>query len=115
MKQSFQISEHDAERQAPGSLSNSTASEATSAIVVALLTGGIDRPYTYGLAMELISKGATIDVIGSDSLDFPEFHSKPRLNFLNLQGNQDPDVSFLLKLLRLSSYYAKLIRYATTA
>jgi D-inositol-3-phosphate glycosyltransferase len=115
MKQSFQISEHEAERQAPGSLSNSTASEATSAIVVALLTGGIDRPYTYGLAMELISKGATIDVIGSDSLDFPEFHSKPRLNFLNLQGNQDPDVSFLLKLLRLSSYYAKLIRYATTA
>lgn len=84
-------------------------------IAVALLTGGIDRPYTFGLAMELISKGAALDVIGSDELDFPEFRDKPGMNFLNLQGSQRADVSLVRKVFRLSMYYAKLIRYGATA
>ena len=80
-----------------------------------LLTGGGDRPYAFGLAMELIAKGAVLDVIGSDDLDCPEFHGKPGVNFLNLRGNQRPDVSFVRKVFRVSLYYAKLIRYAATA
>jgi glycosyltransferase involved in cell wall biosynthesis len=84
-------------------------------IKVTLLTGGIDRPYVFGLAMELISKGAVLEVIGSDGLRFPEFDGKPGMNFLNLQGSQRPDVSLIRKVLRLSIYYAKLIRYAATA
>ena len=88
---------------------------ATHEIAVTLLTGGIDRPYTFGLAMELISKGATLEMIGSDGVDFPEFHSTPGISFLNLQGNQRADVSLISKVLRLLLYYAKVIRYAVTA
>ena len=40
-----------------------------------------------------ISKGAVLDLIGSDELDCPEFHGKPGLNFLNLRGDQRSDVS----------------------
>jgi D-inositol-3-phosphate glycosyltransferase len=84
-------------------------------IAVALLTGGGDRPYAFGLAKELISKGAVLDVIGSNDLDCPEFHGKLGVNFLNLRGDQRPDASFLSKVSRVSRYYAKLFYYAATA
>ena len=90
-------------------------SSAVHEISVTLLTGGGDRPYALGLARELISKGAALDVIGSDDLDCPEFHNKLGVNFLNLRGNQRPDVGLLNKMSRVSKYYAKLIRYAATA
>ena len=84
-------------------------------IRVALLTGGGDRPYAFGLATALMSKGATLDLIGSDDLDGPEFHGKPKVSFLNLRGSQRTDVSFARKMYRVSAYYTKLIRYAATA
>jgi D-inositol-3-phosphate glycosyltransferase len=84
-------------------------------IAVTLLTGGIDRPYTFGLALELVAKGAVLDVIGSDSLDFEEFHSTPGIKFFNLQSNRRSDVSMARKVFRLAMYYAKLIRYTVTA
>jgi len=37
-------------------------------VAVTLLTGG-DRPCAFGLATELISKGVSLDLIGSDDLD----------------------------------------------
>jgi len=86
-----------------------------SEIAVALLTAGRDRPYVFGLATELLSKGAAIDLIGSDYVDFPEFHVTPRMNFLNLRGDQDPRASLPRKVLRILKYYAELIRYAATA
>ena len=46
---------------------------------VALLTGGSDRPYVFGLTTELMSKGAALDLIGSDELDFPEFRRQARI------------------------------------
>jgi D-inositol-3-phosphate glycosyltransferase len=84
-------------------------------IEVTLLTGGGDRPYAYGLGTELISKGIFLDVIGSDDLDCPEFHGSPRVNFLNLRGDQRTDVSVWRKVVRVSKYYARLIGYATTS
>lgn len=84
-------------------------------IGVALLTGGGDRPYAFGLATELMSKGVALDIIGSDELDDPEFHGKPGVNFLNLRGSQQTGVSSIRKLLRVLAYYAKLIRYAASA
>jgi D-inositol-3-phosphate glycosyltransferase len=92
-----------------------TVSNTVPDIAVALLTGGGDRPYVFGLATELTSKGATVDLIGSDELDLPEFHGQPRLNFLNLRGNQRRDAGFPEKVSRIFKYYAKLIRYAATA
>jgi glycosyltransferase involved in cell wall biosynthesis len=84
-------------------------------IAVALLTGGSDKPYVFGLTKALTSKGAGLDLIGSDELDFPEFRSNPGVNHLNLRGSQREDVSTLRKIFRISMYYAKLIQYAAKA
>lgn len=82
---------------------------------VALLTGGSDKPYVFGLTTCLLSMGAVVDLIGSDELDCPEYHGKPRLTFFNLRGSQREDASFFSKVARISLYYARLIRYALTA
>jgi glycosyltransferase involved in cell wall biosynthesis len=115
MKQDIQTHVDDLGYQNPEGLSSLTESDTTPGIAVSLLTGGGDRPYAFGLATELISKGAALDLIGSDELDCPEFHDKPSVNFLNLRGDQRPDVSLVRKVSRVSTYYAKLIRYAATA
>ena len=87
----------------------------TSEINVGLLTGGIDRPYVFGLAIALASRGVSLDVIGSDLVDRPELHAPPRLNFLNLRGDQRANVSLKEKVARVLIYYARLIRYAWVA
>ena len=84
-------------------------------IAVSLLTGGGDRPYVFGLATELMSKGVALDIVGSDELDSPEFHGKPGVNFLNLRGDQSSGAGFLKKLQRVFLYYAKLVGYAAVA
>lgn len=85
-----------------------------SEIGAALLTGGADRPYAFGLGTALMPKGVALDVIGSDELDCPEFRGKPGVNFLNLRGDQRA-AGIVKKLLRVSIYYGKLIRYAATS
>lgn len=84
-------------------------------IAVGLLTGGGDKPYVFGLAFELVSKGATVDLIGSNDLDCPEYHDNPRLNFLNLRGDQDSNAGLRSKVFRILVYYFRLVRYAATA
>ena len=71
----------------------------TLGIEVALLTGGGDKHYALGLATALASKGAFLDVIGSDDLDCPEFR-EPRMNFLNLRGDQETEVGLLTKVVQ---------------
>jgi glycosyltransferase involved in cell wall biosynthesis len=84
-------------------------------IEVGLLTGGYDRPYAFGLATALESKGVCLDVIGGDDTDRPELHAPPRLNFLNLRGDQQRQASLGKKIVRVLLYYARLIRYASIA
>jgi glycosyltransferase involved in cell wall biosynthesis len=84
-------------------------------IAVALLTGGGDQPYAFGLATEFIRRGTRLDLIGSNDLDCTEFHGKPGVRFLNLRGDQRPDVRMTKKVLRVLLYYARLLRYAVTA
>ena len=91
------------------------ASHTANDISVTLLTGGGDRPYVFGLATELISKRAALDLIGSDYVDFPEYHNRSGVRFLNLRGDQNTDVSLAQKVSRVLRYYAKLIGYAATA
>ena len=83
-------------------------------IEVALLTGGFDKPYAFGLALALASKGVWLDVIGSDDVDSPEMHTAPKLNFLNLWGSKH-DASLVRKISRVLIYYTRLLRYATVA
>jgi glycosyltransferase involved in cell wall biosynthesis len=92
-----------------------TVDSPPSGVKVGLLTGGIDRPYVFGLAMALASRGVSLDVIGSDLVDRPALHAPPRLNFLNLRGDQRPNVSLKEKVVRVLIYYARLIRYAWVA
>lgn len=84
-------------------------------VEVALLTGGGDKPYAFGLAMQLISKGFALDIIGSDDLDCPEFRHSPQVNFLNLRGDQRPEAGLRKKVLRILLYYYKLLSYALTS
>src|ERR1700691_6623287 len=95
--------------------SASARSGAGDGLEVSLLTGGSDRPYVYGLTDALLSKNATLDIIGSDELNDPEIYNKPGVNFLNLRGDQRPGANFRIKIARIASYYSKLIRYAATA
>jgi D-inositol-3-phosphate glycosyltransferase len=115
MKQELQIRADGVKSSGANGISHSRTPEKAFEISVTLLTGGGDRPYVYGLATELISKHAVVDLIGSDHVDYPEFHANPRMNFLNLRGDQSPNASLLNKITRVIKYYARLIRYAVTA
>ena len=82
---------------------------------IALLTAGRDKPYALPLASSLISQGVAIDFIGSDLLDASWLRESPQVRFLNFHGDMRSDVSAVRKVLRILSYYGRLIRYATTA
>lgn len=85
------------------------------AIEVGLLTGGFDKPYAFGLAMTLISKGVHLDIIGSDEVDSPEMHITPTLKFLNLLRSQRRNISLAKRSYWALIYYIRLIFYAASA
>lgn len=94
--------------------SRNISSSQCAGIEAALLTGGFDKPYTFGLAMSLASRDVCLDVIGGDDVDSPEMHTTPRLNFLNLRGSKG-EAGLTRKVARVLTYYARLLRYAATA
>jgi len=87
----------------------------SSVVKIALITGGGDKPYGVGMAAALTSEGISVDFIGSDDLDVPEVVTNPRVNFLNLRGDQRSAASRMAKVRRVSKYYLRLISYAATA
>jgi len=89
-------------------------SSVQSQLDVALLTGGQDRHYAFGLAMALIAEGVGLDVIGSDLVDGPEMHVAPQLRFLNLYGSKQ-EASIASKIKRTLVSYGRLVRYAAMA
>jgi glycosyltransferase involved in cell wall biosynthesis len=98
-----------------GEVTDAKPSGIPSGIAVTLLTGGSDRPYVFGLAMSLLTQGATIELIGSDELTFPEFSAQPKMKFLNLRGSTDSGAGFAPKIVRVLKYYFRLIAYAAIA
>jgi glycosyltransferase involved in cell wall biosynthesis len=82
---------------------------------IALLTGGIDKPYALGITAALTTEGISLDFIGSDQVDSPELHGDARIRFLNLRGDQDPRAGMAGKIARIFKYYFRLIGYAATA
>jgi len=84
-------------------------------LAVALLTGGADQPYAFGLATALMAGGIRQDIIAGDELDSPVFHGNPQVRFLNLRGDTRPGVSAAAKIARILLYYVRLLRYALTA
>jgi glycosyltransferase involved in cell wall biosynthesis len=91
------------------------SSSALRQIAVTLLTGGGDKPYAIGIATALSAQGISIDFIGSKDLDVPELRRIASLNFLNLRGDLQTDVSVFKKTARVLIYYWRLVRYAATA
>jgi glycosyltransferase involved in cell wall biosynthesis len=80
--------------------------------LVAILTGGADKPYALGLAGSLLAEGVPFDFIGSDFVDGPELHGHPLVRFLNLRGDQNPDAPLARKVRRVLAYYVRLLGYA---
>jgi glycosyltransferase involved in cell wall biosynthesis len=87
---------------------------AAAGIDAALLTGGIDPHYSFGLAMGLVSQGVRLDVIGSDRVDRPEMHTTAGLRFLNLQGNLQRHKGLGGRAWSLFAFYVRLLRYIAT-
>jgi glycosyltransferase involved in cell wall biosynthesis len=79
---------------------------------VALLTGGGDKPYAFGITKALSSAGITIDFIGSNDLDTPDFPNDRKVKFLNLRGDQSELAPFRAKTYRILAYYLRLMQYA---
>jgi len=82
---------------------------------MALLTGGVDRPYAYGLAMALVAKNVHVEVIGNDVVDSIEMHTTPGLKFFNLWPVQSAKATSFAKVSRIVSHYRSLICYAALA
>src|ERR1700722_4618527 len=85
------------------------------ALAAALLTGGVDRPYAYGLAMALAAKNVQVDVIGNDVVDSAEMHTTPNLRFFNLWPARLAKTTPFLKVSRIVGHYWSLIGYARVA
>ncbi len=79
---------------------------------VALLTGGHDISYVYGLATTLSALGINVHVVGGDRVDHVEFHTSDRITFVHIGGVQ-PNAGSASKLLQLSAYYSRLLAYVT--
>jgi D-inositol-3-phosphate glycosyltransferase len=86
-----------------------------SVLAVTLLTGGIDRPYLFGLSTALLSKGVSLDVVGGTDLQWPDLLANSKVNFLNLHGDQRQLASLASKLWRQVVFYVRLMGYAATA
>jgi D-inositol-3-phosphate glycosyltransferase len=82
---------------------------------VTLLTGGIDRHYSLGLATALAALGLKVEVLGASQIDCPSFHSTPGIRFVNLRPGTGTRLGLLGKVWSLASYYVRLLKYAATA
>lgn len=79
---------------------------------VALLTGGIDRPYAFGLATALGSRHVPLDVIGNSDLDCPELRQCPSTRLLTLHVDIRKHRGKLRRLLLHLLVYTRLFRYS---
>jgi glycosyltransferase involved in cell wall biosynthesis len=79
---------------------------------VALLTAGRDRPYAFGMATALMAKGLSLDIIGANDLDSPQWHEKPHVRFLNMRRDLAASASYNKKVSRVLAYYVRLLYYA---
>jgi glycosyltransferase involved in cell wall biosynthesis len=84
-------------------------------MMVALLTGGGDRPYAFGLTKALAARNVDLDVIAGDDLESPELRAFPNVHILNLRRNQRSEANLARKFYRLAAYYFRLFRYAATS
>jgi glycosyltransferase involved in cell wall biosynthesis len=83
--------------------------------LISVLTAGRDRHYALGFASALAAAGQKLDFIGSNDLESEELQASPNVHFLNLRGDQSANAALPKKILRVLSYYVRLLRYAASA
>jgi D-inositol-3-phosphate glycosyltransferase len=81
----------------------------------ALLTGGVDRPYAFGLAMALVAKNVHVDVVASEAVDSVEMHTTQNLKFFDVWPAKAEKATSLAKVFRTFRHYRLLIGYAAAA
>jgi D-inositol-3-phosphate glycosyltransferase len=79
---------------------------------MSLITGSMDPHYQLDLIEGLRHQDLQIDVIGGDSMAKSDVLKAQNVRFLNLRGDQNPRSPLLTKVLRLLTYYWRLIKYA---
>jgi D-inositol-3-phosphate glycosyltransferase len=82
---------------------------------VALLTGGDDRPYIYGLVNSLLQNSIELEVVGGDGLHFPEWREVSGLRFLNLRKRLNEPGNRATRFWRFLRSYGRLLRYTWIA
>src|SRR6516164_5930228 len=82
---------------------------------VALLTGGWDPPYAFGLSHALFAQGVRLDVICGDDLNVGRLDREHRVAILRFLKDGQPASGPIEKLSRLVAYYARLVGYAWSA
>jgi glycosyltransferase involved in cell wall biosynthesis len=102
---------HFADRTLPGV----NCSPPPSSLNAALLTGGVDRPYAFGLAMALVAKNVHVDVVASEAVDSVEMHTTQNLNFFDVWPAKAAKATSLAKTFRTLRHYRSLIGYAAAA
>ncbi len=79
---------------------------------ISLLLGqGVNGHYELGLLSGLIPKPIFIDVIGSNRIMNSSLLKSKNVNFMNYFGDRRPNVSIKEKIIRVSKYYFRLIKY----
>src|SRR5262245_23963342 len=79
---------------------------------ISLLTGGDDPNYAVPLATALAGAGVTVEFVGNDQMESVRSLQTTGIKYLNLRGNQDPNVRLYTKAVRVMRYYQRLIQYA---
>jgi glycosyltransferase involved in cell wall biosynthesis len=82
---------------------------------VALLTGGWDPPYAFGLSTALFAKGVRLDLICGEELNVGGLDREPRVAVLRFLKDDQPAAGVWAKIARIALYYARLVRYAWAA
>lgn len=62
-----------------------------------------------------MAKGLSLDIIGGDDLDCPQWNGIPHVRFLNFRGDLSEQATLLRKVVRIVNYYARLFCYAFTS
>src|SRR5262249_62202746 len=75
-------------------------------VKIALLTGGQDPPYAFGLLRELLSRGIHVVGVGNDELAHIEASGPGTLEFHNLVGTQS-QTHLIAKVWRVLRYYGR--------
>jgi glycosyltransferase involved in cell wall biosynthesis len=79
---------------------------------LALLTGGQDPSYLFGLATTLSQRGIHVHVVGNDRVDNIKFHTSDEITFID-SGGLRPNAGLVAKMFQLTAHYARLIAYVT--